>query len=187
MVSAEPSPLVPTLAAGSLVLRPFVDRDVALVLAAGRDPLIPLVTTVPPTADPESAAAWIARQAQRTVDGTGHSFAIADAATDEALGQIGLWTFRSGPGVGRVGYWVGRAHRRRGIAGRALTAITAWGFAERGLARIELSVEPWNEGSWRAAESAGFRREGLVRGAELVGDERRDMYLYGRLASEATG
>ncbi len=43
---------------------------------------------------------------------------------------------------------------------------------------LELYVEPWNEGSWRAAESAGFTREGLLTHWQKVGDERRDMYMY---------
>ena len=44
--------------------------------------------------------------------------------------------------------------------------------------RLELYVEPWNEGSWRAAEACGFLREGLLRSWEQVGDERKDMYMY---------
>ena len=45
-------------------------------------------------------------------------------------------------------------------------------------------VEPWNEGSWRAAERAGFVREGLLRSWQRVGDERRDMYMYGFLPGD---
>ena len=47
-----------------------------------------------------------------------------------------------------------------------------------GLARLELYVEPWNEGSWRAAEHVGYEREGLLRSWQEVGGQRRDMYMY---------
>jgi RimJ/RimL family protein N-acetyltransferase len=44
--------------------------------------------------------------------------------------------------------------------------------------RLELYVEPWNEGSWRAAEAIGYKREGLLRAWQMVGDARKDMYMY---------
>ena len=47
-----------------------------------------------------------------------------------------------------------------------------------GLKRLELYVEPWNTGSWRAAEAVGYVCQGLLRQWELVGEEYRDMYQY---------
>jgi len=52
--------------------------------------------------------------------------------------------------------------------------------------RIELQVEPSNEGSWRAAERVGYMREGLMRSWRQVGDERRDLYLCSLLPSDLT-
>lgn len=49
---------------------------------------------------------------------------------------------------------------------------------------MELYVEPWNEGSWRAAERIGYAREGLLRSWQRVGDERRDMYMYSLLPED---
>ena len=53
-----------------------------------------------------------------------------------------------------------------------------------GVFRMELHVEPWNEGSWRAAERIGYQREGLLRSWRFIGDERRDLYLYSLLRSD---
>jgi ribosomal-protein-alanine N-acetyltransferase len=47
--------------------------------------------------------------------------------------------------------------------------------------RLELYVEPWNEGSLRAAERAGYTREGLLRRWQEVGGQRRDRYMYSRV------
>lgn len=47
--------------------------------------------------------------------------------------------------------------------------------------RVELYVEPWNEGSWKTAENCGYMREGLLRGWEEIGGVRKDMYMYSRL------
>lgn len=61
-----------------------------------------------------------------------------------------------------------------------------WAVDLPGLDRLELYVEPWNEGSWRAAESAGYEREGLLRAWERVAGEPRDMYMHGRLTSQGS-
>ena len=56
-----------------------------------------------------------------------------------------------------------------------------WASGLPELERLELYVEPWNRGSWRTAEACGFHREGLLRGWQRVGVERRDMFLYSLL------
>ena len=63
----------------------------------------------------------------------------------------------------------------------ALQLFSEWALTLPGLDRLELYVEPWNEGSWRAAERAGFQREGLLRSWERVGSEPKDMFMYSRL------
>lgn len=92
-VSQEPSFVmaIPVLVTDGLVLRPFRTGDVQLVLDASLDPLIPLITKVPARASHEQARAWIDRQHERLQSGAGYSFAIAEADTDQAVGQIGLW------------------------------------------------------------------------------------------------
>lgn len=65
-----------------------------------------------------------------------------------------------------------------------MSALSTWALSRPGLVRLELYVEPWNEGSWRAAEAADYRREGLLRSWQVVGDERRDMYVYARLVDD---
>jgi ribosomal-protein-alanine N-acetyltransferase len=153
------------------------------VLDAASDPLIPLITTVPGTPDPGAALAFVRRQHERALSGTGYSFAIAQNPGDRAVGQIGLWP--GADGRASIGYWVGPQHRGRGIATAALTLVSRWGLALAGTHRLELYVEPWNEGSWRAAERAGYRREGLLRSWQAVGDQRRDMYMYALLHDDA--
>ncbi len=123
--------------------------------------------------------AYILRQHARASTGQGYSFAIADACNDQALGQIGLWPL--GNGRASIGFWVAVSARRRGVAIHALSMLSAWGLDLPGLARLELSVEPWNEGSWRAAERVGYEREGLLRSWEEVDGLRRDMYMYSML------
>ena len=75
----------------------------------------------------------------------------------------------------------------RGAAAHAVDAITRWVFDQLRLARLELYVEPWNEASIRAAQRAGFQREGLLRSWKVVGGQRRDMWMYSLLPVDPPG
>jgi RimJ/RimL family protein N-acetyltransferase len=156
--------------------------DVPVVMEAGRDPYIPLITTVPTDGSGASCRAFVERQWSRGRDGVGYSFAVAaDGARAAAVGQIGLWPHCSDPERASAGYFVAERYRGAGFAARALVTLVTWAFEALGMARLELYVEPWNAGSIRTAERAGFTREGLLRQAQRVGAQRRDMFLYGRL------
>lgn len=180
---SEPlSPVV--LAAGDFVLRAFRVEDQPLIQEAADDPLIPLITTVPCPCDAEQARAFIARQHARLTLGEGYSFAISKAEDSTAIGQIGLWLHNLNYGRANVGYWVVARERRQGVAYQALHAVSRWGLTLPGIERLELYVEPWNEGSWRTAERVGYQREGLLRSWQRVGQERRNMYMYSLLASD---
>lgn len=172
---------MPRLDEPPVLLRAFEPADSVLVVMAASDPLIPLISSVPPAPDPNLARAFINRQHARLTDGDGYSFAIADSTSGEAVGQIGLWLAGMRDGRASVGYWVIAAHRGRGLAGHALTALSRWALARLDIHRLELYVEPWNVASWRAAERAGYEREGLLRSWQQVGDQRRDMFMYSLL------
>jgi RimJ/RimL family protein N-acetyltransferase len=172
---------MPRLAAAGFVLRAFEFGDVAVIQQASADPFIPLVTTVPTSDSRGEAREFILRQHSRSETGAGYSFAIAEQHTNRAVGQIGLWLDNIGHGRASVGYWIVAGERRRGIAGIALRAITEWGLRLPEVARLELYVEPWNAGSWKTAELAGYQREGLLRGWQEIEGRRRDMFMYARL------
>lgn len=179
------SPLeLPTLRGQRLILREWRNSDVSTVQEASHDPRIPILTTVPSTDGAPEALAFIARQHDRLVAREGYVFAIADDS-DRAVGHIGLF-FSPGAGArASVGYWITPSQRRQGYAAEALGILTAWALDDADLDRIELYVEPWNAGSWRAAESAGYEREGLLRGWERINGKPRDMFMYARLTTNA--
>ncbi|MFI6818811.1 GNAT family N-acetyltransferase [Nonomuraea sp. NPDC050328] len=170
---------VPEIAvAPGFVLRPWRLDDVEVVREASRDPYIPLISSVPAEFTEAEAEAFLRRQWQRAEEGVGYSFAIAVAG--HAVGQMGLWP---GPHErASVGYWIAPSARGKGIVVAALDALSRWGLTELPVARLELQVEPWNIGSWKAAERAGYEREGLLRSWMEIGGERKDMYMYSRLA-----
>lgn len=174
MLPAQPDRLEHPPAA----LRAWRDTDARLIASVASDPLIPLITSVPTSGQPSDIASYLERQRSRSASGQGYSFAIADVHTDEAVGNIGLWTRDLDRGRASIGYWIAAPHRHHGYAAAALQALTRWAVTLGDLARLELFVEPWNEASWRIAEGCGFMREGLLRRWQKVGSERRDMWVY---------
>lgn len=180
LVVTQQLPPWPTTAPahGSVVLRQFTDEDVHLALELGEDPYVPLIGSLPAFPTTRQALAWIERQRARVAEGTGLPFAIADADTGTAVGSIGLWLRSLADGRASVGYTVSPQHRRRGVARDALTAVTTFAWTIPAVCRVEATIEPWNTGSIRAAEAAGYQREGLLRSYQEIGGVRRDMLLY---------
>lgn len=166
---------------GAVTLRAFEPRDVAMVRDMSTDPYVPHIGSLPADADEAEAADYIARQRSRHVEGIGYAFCIADAATDHALGQIGLWLADLAQGRATAGYTIAPRARGRGAATDALIAVTAYGWTIPGLHRISLHIEPWNTASIRTAERAGYEREGQLRSWLAIGNRRADVDVYGAI------
>ncbi|HEY5788350.1 MAG TPA: GNAT family protein [Microlunatus sp.] len=167
-----------------VVLRPFDTGDVEMLCDLATDPYVPLIGSLPAYATEQQALEYIGRQLSRWETGVGYSFCVADLDSGSALGTAGLWIRDLAVGRGSAGYTVAPSARRRGVAARALRALTTFGWTLPELFRIELYVEPWNLGSLRAAEAVGYQCEGLLRSHQPIGERRADMYLYARLRTE---
>ena len=62
-----------------------------------------------------------------------------------------------------LSYKIDRTLWNRGYGSEAIRYATAWAFRNLGLHRVEANIMPRNPASLRAAEKAGFVREGLSR------------------------
>jgi len=175
--SLPPWPDTPP-AAGGVVLRPFTDDDLPMVLDLATDPYVPLIGTLPGNASEEEALAYLERNRGRWAEGRGFSFAIAEAATWRAVGGLGVWLSELPHGRAEIGYSVMPSARGHGYAAAALAAGTAFAWTLPGLYRVQLHIEEWNVASVRTAERAGYQREGLLRSYLEIGGRRRDMLLY---------
>lgn len=173
---------VPSMTAGAdFVLRPWEMSDLPLLREAAKDDYIPLITTVPSPYSDEGAQAYVRRQWDRAATGAGYPFTIARTRDRRPVGSIGLWLRDADEGRASLGYWMTGTARRQGVAGAALRTVTTWALHELRIPRVQLLVEPWNTASLRTAESAGYEREGLLRGWQEIGGRRRDILMYARL------
>ncbi len=145
------------------------------------DPYVTLFGGLPLNATPDQARAWVEENRSRWGTGKGFSFAIADAATGQGVGQIGFWLDELRYGRASAGYGVAPSARGRGLAADALVAVTAFAWTIPDLHRMQLFIEPWNAASVRTAERAGYEREGLLRGYMEIGGRRCDMLVFSAL------
>jgi RimJ/RimL family protein N-acetyltransferase len=164
-------PATPPTSEG-IVLRPFRDADVGMLRDLATDPYVPLIGSLPANASEREALDFIERQHNRLETGVGYSFCVAELAGETALGTAGLWIADLAKGRATVGYTVAPFARRRGVAVKALRAVTAFGWTLSDLFRIELYVEPRNVGSVRTAEAVAYLREGLLRSYQPIGGRR---------------
>lgn len=183
----------PPLTDGVVTLRPWHETDVDTIVAAGRDPVIPEMTTIVRDGTVDDAWAFIARQRMRTADRSGIPLAIAEADGGRAVGWIGANRPDLANRRAAIGYWVLTAVRGRGLATRATALFVPWLVGALGLVRVEAVVAPDNHASRRVVEGLGFEREallraymvfpaGLWRGAGPDGEPvSHDMLLYARV------
>lgn len=168
-----------------LQLRPWRLEDADDIVHCCNDPDIanwlPLLPSPYSLQDAHTFIADIAWAQQRA--GTGLPLAMEVAATGRLVGSIGIGGLADVRGA-EIGYWVAAASRRHGYAAEATDRLATWGFTH-GVHRVQLLAASGNVPSQRAAERAGFIREGVLRGAhrDRAGTP-RDMVLYGRLATD---
>lgn len=143
----------------ALILRPWTEDDIESLIAANRDPAIRRWTTAVIDRR-DSAAEWVAAQRHGWETGARLSFAVAEASAGLPLGQVVLKRSDLSASYAEVGYWMAAPARGRGLATRAINALTKWAFdsfAAKGLEHLDLLHQVDNVASCRVAVKAGFR------------------------------
>lgn len=176
---------VPDLPADGLLLTPWREDDAAAVLELADDDVTrawsPSLRTVRTGAD---ALAWISgRRGDDRVD-----WAVRDPSSGLLVGRVGLYRFDPDGHSAEIGYGAHPAHRRRGVARRAVGTATAYGVTALHLHRVSLIHATGNLASCAVATSAGFAYEGVERSALDHGDGvLHDVHRHARLATDPPG
>jgi RimJ/RimL family protein N-acetyltransferase len=175
----------PPLADDSIRLEPLTQRHHAAMLALTEDDDVRRYTRLPGDGvDRDFVTGWIGRYERGWEDGSRVAFAILDIESDGFLGFVAAVDLELAARQAELGYMIVPAARGRGAATRALALLTRWCFEALDLERLELRIDPANEGSNRVAERAGYRREGVLRSVHLKDGVRTDVAVWSRLASE---
>ena len=114
-------------------------------------------------------------------------FSIVELAAGELAGQVGLWGIDEHNRVAHVGVELRPAFRGRGLGADAVRVVCRYGFALRGLHRLQLETLTDNHAMIAAAEKLGFTREGTTRGSSWMNGRFMDDVIFGLLAEEFSG
>lgn len=175
------SPLPRTVWAESTVLeserlrlRPFTEADVPRIVEACTDPVSRhFLTGLPHPYTPATARSYVADCVWQAAIGAKATWAIADRATDDLLGNIAVMDMLGPhPTSGEIGYWMHPDARGRGVMTEATRLVVAHAFSPEGLdrRRLVLYAAQGNDASNAVASAAGFARYGTQRLAERLGD-----------------
>ena len=121
---------------------------------------------------PEDGEAFVHEEAQARQAGAAFGFAIERTLDKAVLGIIGIEMPEDGSRRVELGYWLGRAHWRKGLATEAVRRLVRSVF-QTGLAdEIHAGVLPENAASLRVLEKTGFVSLGIgpsTQGGRCVG------------------
>lgn len=151
----------PPLTDEVVILRPWRADDADALVAAWADEEIQKWTRVPEQRGRDDALRWIVSEPLRRERALSLDLVIApavpDERPDELLGEVGMVPLAGGPSRAELGWWVGPAHRRQGIATRAVTMFAEWLREELNFTDLFAEVDPENPASVWVAEAAGIR------------------------------
>ncbi|QUX27435.1 GNAT family N-acetyltransferase [Nocardiopsis akebiae] len=146
----------------ALLLRPWHMGDVAALVEVSRDPALrQWVNSV--VDDDADGARWVRAQQRGWAAGNRFGFAVLEvrpgSAREQLAGNVVLKEVAPGKPAAEVGYWTAAHARGRGVASRALEALTSWAFdtfGADGLERLELLHQVDNLASCRVARKSRY-------------------------------
>ena len=169
---------LPILQGERCLLRALVPQDAPALVTHADNPAVArnLFDAFPQPYDLVAATAWATHEA-----GSGHFGRVWAIVVDGGLvGCIGLQQERGWLRCNaEIGYWVGEAFWRRGIASDAVRQVTDWAFAAvPEITRIHAPVFSWNEGSQAVVRRCGYVREAVLQQSAIKNGEVIDRVVW---------
>ncbi len=103
---------------------------------------------------------------------------------DELVGVIGYHGINHSSESTSIGYWIAKDFQSRGIITKSCRSLVEHAFEDLALHRVEIRCAIENYQSREIPERLGFRKEGVIRDAELVNGEFVSHVIYGLLRYE---
>ncbi|MGW0627424.1 GNAT family N-acetyltransferase [Streptomyces sp. NPDC002758] len=113
-------------------------------------------------------------------------FSVVELEAQELVGEALLWGIDTHSRMAHIGISLRPAFRGRGLGVDVLQALCEYGFAVRGLQRLQIETLTDNTPMIAAATRAGFTREGTLRHSAWVYGAYADEAILGLLANEWT-
>lgn len=170
----------------SIRLRPWRTDDAPRIVEACNDERTSYwLGKMPSPYTLADAEAYLQDRIEVLATGSAVGWAVADVATDEALGSVALFDLEVGRQA-ELGYWTHPSARGRGVMTAAARLALAHGFGPLGLRRVAVFAATGNVASRHVIESCGFRLVGIERQAVQVRTGLVDHAAYDVLAEDFT-
>ncbi|HET7475577.1 MAG TPA: GNAT family N-acetyltransferase [Dermatophilaceae bacterium] len=173
-------------------LRAFTEADLPRVVEGSADPRTQRwLVRLPAPYTEQDARRYLAHCAAAASRGEAVHWCIADIASNECLGSVGLRKLDAGErDHGEIGYWTHPAARGRGLMSAAVRLVARHAVIPRedgglGRRRLVLRAAAENVASRHVAEAAGFQPAGVERAAMTLRDGTvTDVVWFDLLADE---
>jgi RimJ/RimL family protein N-acetyltransferase len=159
MTTSGRLPFPISLTGDGIQLREWRSEDLDDLVDLLDEPDIARWTPMPSPFDMEAGIAYLKRAHQGRIGGQRIQLAIT-ADGGKPLGEVLLFGVDAGLKEAELGYLVGAAHRRRGLASGALSLLAGYAHGTLGLRRLLLRIDPGNSASTAVARRCGFRLTG---------------------------
>ncbi|MBV9192509.1 MAG: GNAT family N-acetyltransferase [Solirubrobacterales bacterium] len=176
------------LAGRRVLVRDYAERDIPEILLAYQDDAtlhLRMGEERPPSG--AELGRWAESEAADRASGVRAALTVLEPGSDDCAGQLYVhhvdWDHRRA----EIGIWLAPAARGRGLASDTLRLVGAWLLGHCGLERVQLLTEPDNEPMLRAAEAAGFVREGVLRAYLRERRTRVDVAILSLLPGDVRG
>jgi ribosomal-protein-alanine N-acetyltransferase len=160
------------------LLRALVPQDAPALVTHADNPAVArgLFDGFPQPYTPAAAAAWAGHEANSGAFGRVWAVVVDGGLVGcIALAQEKGWLRCNA----EIGYWIGEAFWRRGIASDAVRQVTDWAFAAvPEITRIHAPIFAWNEGSQAVMRRCGFVREAVLKQSAIKDGEVIDRVLW---------
>ncbi|MFF1644841.1 GNAT family N-acetyltransferase [Streptomyces sp. NPDC058240] len=113
-------------------------------------------------------------------------FSVVELESQELVGEALLWGIDTHSRTAHIGISLRPAFRGRGLGVDVVQALCEYGFAVRGLQRLQIETLTDNTPMIAAATRVGFTREGTLRHSAWVYGAYADEAIFGLLASDWT-
>jgi RimJ/RimL family protein N-acetyltransferase len=139
------------------------EDDLAVFLGYRSDPLVARYQGWSPMDEAKARAFLREHAAKADVDSTGHwlQLAIADAASDALIGDLGVWLSHD-RSEAELGITLASSMQGRGIGRSAMRAACGMLFSDPAVVRIRADADARNTPCRRMLVAAGFREMGIA-------------------------
>jgi ribosomal-protein-serine acetyltransferase len=158
-----------------------VDRALEIVLR-NREHLQSWMQWMTPDYSVEASKKFIADGIANRIERK--TLALAILEDNRMVGSTGFnrldWVAR----VCEIGYWIDRDEEGKGIITRACRTMIDYAFDSLEMNRVEIRCSTENVRSAAVPERLGFKKEGVLRQAEMLNGRAHDFCIYGLLAED---